>query len=73
MLFYGSDPPAPGDVRIHTTASHGNGFLATDVVWKGSLIPHLAKQTKVTFNSPGTFTYMCEIHPNMVGTVNVHP
>ena len=31
------------------------------------------KETKVTFTGPGTYTYMCQIHPNMVGTVNVHP
>jgi|SRR3954447_1677200 plastocyanin len=76
MLFYGSDAPAAGNVRVYNntpTPSHGNGFLATDVVWKGSPLPGIAKETKVTFASAGTFTYMCQIHPNMVGTVNVHP
>jgi plastocyanin len=73
MLFYGSDAPAAGNVRTFTSASHGNAFLATDVVWKGSPLPGIAKETKVTFNTAGTFTYICEIHPNMVGTVNVHP
>jgi plastocyanin len=72
MLFYGSDPPAGGP-RTFTGLNHGNGFLATNVVWKGTPIPTLAKETKVTFTGPGTYTYMCQIHPNMVGTVNVHP
>jgi plastocyanin len=72
MLFYGSDPPAAGP-RTFAGNNHGNGFLATNVVWKGSLIPGIAKQTQVKFTAPGTFTYMCQIHPNMVGTINVHP
>ena len=75
MLFYGSDPPAAGQrrVHVHRDANHGNGFLATNVVWKGAAIPGIAKATKITFTAPGTFTYMCQIHPIMVGTVNVHP
>ncbi len=73
-LFYGSDPPGAGGVRDFTGASsHGNGYLATNVVWKGSTIPGIAKSTKVKFTAPGTYTYMCQIHPFMVGTVNVHP
>jgi len=72
MLFYGSDPPAHGP-RTFNGTNHGNAFLATNVVWKGSPLPGIAKQTQVTFTAPGTYTYMCQIHPNMVGTVNVHP
>jgi plastocyanin len=73
-LIYGSDPPGAGGVRTFTGApSHGNGYLATNVVWKGSLIPGIAKSTKVRFTAPGTYTFICQIHPFMVGTVNVHP
>jgi plastocyanin len=73
-LIYGSDPPDASGVRDFTGASsHGNGYLATNVVWKGSLIPNIARSTKVKFTAPGTYTYMCQIHPNMVATVNVHP
>jgi plastocyanin len=74
FLFYGSDAPDAQGVRTFAgAASHGNGFLATNVVWRGSLIPGIAKETKVKFTAPGTFTYICQIHPNMVGTVHVHP
>ena len=41
---------------------HGNGFLATNVVWKSATIQGLAKQTKITFTAPSTFQYMCQIH-----------
>jgi plastocyanin len=73
-LLYGSDAPDTTGVRTFTGASsHGNGYLATNVVWKNATIPHIAAETKVKFTAPGTFTYMCQIHFNMVGTVNVHP
>jgi plastocyanin len=73
-LFYGSDAPDAQGVRTFAgAASHGNGYLATNVVWKNATIPGLASQTKVKFTTPGTFTYMCQIHFNMIGTVNVHP
>jgi plastocyanin len=74
-LIYGSDAPdATTGVRTFTGASsHGNGYLATNVVWKAATIPHIASETKVKFTGLGTFTYMCQIHFQMVGTVNVHP
>ena len=73
-LFYGSDAPDTTGVRTFTGASsHGNGYLATNVVWKGATIPGIASETKVKFTGLGTFTYMCQIHFQMVGTVNVHP
>ncbi len=72
-LFYGSDPPVAGVREFTGAAMHGNGYLATNVVEKNSTIPAIASETKVKFTSPGTFTYMCQIHFNMIGTVNVHP
>ena len=48
-LFYGSDPPVAG-VRTFTGAtSHGNGYMATNVVWKNATIPGIAGETKVKF------------------------
>jgi len=71
-LFYGSDAAVAG-VRTFTGAtSHANGYLATNVVWKNATIPNIASETKVKFTVPGTYTYMCQIHFNMVGTINVH-
>ena len=42
-------------------------------MWKNAPIPGIASETKVKFTTPGTYTYMCQIHFNMVGTINVHP
>ncbi len=72
-LLYGSDAAVGGVRTFAGASSHGNGFLATNVVWKNSAIPGIAGETKVKFTAPGTYTYMCQIHPFMVGTVNVHP
>jgi plastocyanin len=73
-LIYGSDPPDAQGVRAFAgAATHGNGYLATNVVIKNSTIPGIPGETKVKFTAPGTFTYMCQIHPFMIGTVNVHP
>ena len=39
-LFYGSDPPDATGVRTFTgAASHGNGYFASPVVWKGRRSP----------------------------------
>jgi plastocyanin len=71
-LFYGSDAPDAQGVRTFAgAASHGNGYLATPLVWRGAA-PPVASETKVKFTALGTFTYMCQIHPFMIGTVNVH-
>lgn len=73
-LFYGSDPPDGAGVRTFTgAASHGNGYFASPVVWKRATIPGIPSETKIKFTTPGTFTYICQIHFNMVGTINVHP
>lgn len=73
-LFYGSDAPDGQGVRTFAgAASHGNGYLASNVVWKNATIPGIASETKIKFTAPGTFTYMCQIHFNMIGTINVHP
>lgn len=73
-LLYGSDAPDGQGVRTFAgAASHGNGYLASNVVWKNATIPGIASETKIKFTTPGTFTYMCQIHFNMIGTINVHP
>ena len=73
-LLYGSDAPDAQGVRTFAgAASHGNGYLASNVVWKNATIPGIKSETKIKFTTPGTFTYMCQIHFNMIGTINVHP
>ena len=46
------------------TATANNGGFNTGVLQKGQSASH-------TFNTPGTFTYICSIHPFMHGTVVV--
>jgi plastocyanin len=71
-LLYGTDP-AVGGLRTYAGASsHTNGFFATNAVWQNPNAP-LPRETKVRFTAAGTYTYICQIHPFMVGTINVHP
>ena len=46
------------------TATAGDGSFDTGTIQPGGSGSH-------TFNSPGTFSYICTIHPNMKGTVRV--
>jgi plastocyanin len=71
-LVYGTDPAVGGVYTYTGAASHGNGFFATSVVTSQSGLP-LPSQVKVRFTAPGTYTYICQIHENMVATINVHP
>ena len=67
VLFPSDPPPAP---PLHTGTNHGNGFLNTGFVDGDSNTP-FPVSTRVTFTAKGTFPYICLIHPNMVGKVNV--
>lgn len=51
------------DTAPHT-ATADDGSFDTGTIEKGKL-------GSVTFKEPGTFTYFCEIHPTMHGTVEV--
>ena len=51
------------DTAPHT-ATADDGSFDTGVIEKGKL-------GSETFKEPGTFTYFCEIHPTMHGTVEV--
>ena len=50
--------------------THGNGFWNSGVLdaVKGSPLP---ESSSVKFDTPGTYTYYCLIHPFMRGTVTV--
>jgi plastocyanin len=52
-----------GGVAPHTATSK-DGSWDTGIVRSGTT-------TRVTFDTPGTFTYYCTIHPQMVGTLLV--
>ena len=51
--------------------SHGNGFANTGVLDQDSPTPPASSAT-ITFNAPGTYHFICLIHPFMHGTVVVH-
>src|SRR5690349_15771443 len=51
------------DTAPHT-ATADDGSFDTGIIEKGKL-------GSATFKQPGTFTYFCEIHPTMHGTVEV--
>jgi plastocyanin len=51
------------DIAPHT-ATADDGSFDTGILERGKL-------KSETFKEPGTFTYFCEIHPDMHGTVEV--
>lgn len=70
ILPYGTDPK-PATYAGATT--HGNGFFATPIA-AGAPIPGLARSSRVTFSTPGTYKYFCWLHgPDMGGTIVVTP
>jgi plastocyanin len=67
--IYPSDPP--GSITLNP-ASHGNGFANLGALDQDSTTP-LPSSGKITFTKPGTYHYICLIHPFMHGTVVVTP
>ena len=53
------------DTTTHTV-TEDTGLFDLDNIGSG-------QTASFTFTAPGTFTYHCEIHPNMIGTVIVNP
>jgi plastocyanin len=50
---------------LHTTTSHG--------VWDSGILQK-GQSFSCTFNTPGTYEYLCSVHPiQMRGTVIVRP
>jgi plastocyanin len=64
QAVYPSDIPLPA----YDGSSHGDGFLNTGVLDTDPKSPPPSKAT-VTFSSPGTYQFICLIHPDMHGTV----
>jgi plastocyanin len=62
----------PSDVtRVSLSpTTHGNGFFNTGVLDANSKSP-LPNSASVKFDTAGTYTYYCLIHPFMRGTVTV--
>jgi plastocyanin len=69
--WYNDDRTAAGgqyggsNGTIHTITSDDLSFLS------GNLTP--GRSFEHTFETPGTYTYHCSIHPTMIGTITVTP
>jgi plastocyanin len=71
-FVYGTDAPAGGVYTYSGNTMHGNGFFSTPLTFQAPGTP-FHRDAKIKFTVPGTYTYICQLHPFMVGTVNVHP
>jgi len=66
---YPSEPPPA--VSTYLPTLHGNGFWNSGLLDSDSATP-LPSSTQVTFGQPGTYSYLCLIHPFMQGKVTVN-
>lgn len=66
-------PPAPGNEALFAPTPPTGPYDGKSLVNSGlaPLGPSAVPPFRVTFPTPGTFTYYCVIHPNMTGTVTV--
>lgn len=67
--LYPSDSPARGPIMLSPT-SHGNGFAGTGGLDRDQTTP-FGPSAQVKFTAPGTYYYICLIHPFMHGTIIV--
>lgn len=65
---YPSEPP--GTVAPYEPRLHGNAFWNSGLLDRNTASP-LGTSAKVTFGAPGTFRYLCLLHPFMQGTITV--
>jgi plastocyanin len=68
-LFPSSDP-ALGPIPL-APSSHGNGFANTGALDRDPATTTLPPSGQIKFTTPGTYHYVCLIHPFMHGTVIV--
>lgn len=66
QVLYPSDAPLPP----YDGTQHGDGFLNTGAMDGDAKSPLPLKST-VTFSAPGTYDYLCLIHPDMRGKITV--
>jgi plastocyanin len=68
LIAFPSDPPPT--LPPYTGANHGNGFFNTGVLDQDPKTPNPAT-AHVVFSKPGTYSYICLIHPEMQGQIVV--
>jgi plastocyanin len=66
-IYPSEQPPA---IAALTPTLHGIGFWNSGALDRANATP-LPPASQVTFNTPGTYTFYCLIHPFMKGTVTV--
>jgi plastocyanin len=67
--IYPSSSPTLGPIQF-SPASHGNGFANTGGLDRDATTP-LPPSAQIKFTTPGTYHYICLIHPYMQGVVVV--
>ncbi len=67
LAAFPSDPP-PGLPADGT--NHGNGFVNTGVIDGDAASPQ-PSSAQITFSKAGTYSYICLIHPDMHGEIDV--
>ena len=71
--------PKPIQITVNSTVTWTNGTALTHTAtsdtaaWGTGNIAPGATSRAISFQTAGTFTYHCAIHPNMVGTITVNP
>jgi plastocyanin len=68
LATYPSDPIQPLSLSPST---HGNGFANTGVLDNDPSTKQIEPSSKIDFTTPGTYHYVCLIHPDMQGTIIV--
>jgi plastocyanin len=68
--LYPSDIPVNGPIAVSPPA-HGNGFMNSGGLDRDPTTPFPAS-VQIMFPTPGTYQYVCLIHPFMHGTIIVH-
>jgi plastocyanin len=70
-FIYGTDPAVGGVYTYTGNTMHGNGLFATPVMDLDARSP-LPSEVKVNVPTPGVYTLICQIHPNMIAMLDVH-
>jgi plastocyanin len=69
VVAFPSDPPPA--LPPYTATNHGNGFLSTGGLDRDAATPTIGPTSQITFNTAGTYDYICLIHPFMKGQIIV--